>query len=1036
MYVSVFDLTGRTVNRMQPFTVYPNKALIGIQSPGSYFGVNKQLEFRLLAVDQNDRALKNTKVNVRLVRKEWQTVLKKDYSNRYYYASEEKAIVEWDKRMTLKGETPFAFSVKRSGKYELQVSLAGESDYQSSSFYAYGWATSTASSFEVDKEGRVDIIFDREKYSPGDNAKVLFMCPFGGRLLVTVERNGVLHHQYVDVDKRSVEVSLPVKTEYLPNAYITATLFRPHNGDNESPFLVGHGFASMGVEKTSNRLPVRIHAPKRVKPGTTQTVTVTTAAERDVYITLAAVDEGILQITDYETPDPYETMYAKRALQVSAHDLYKFLLPEIVRSSSSTGGGADMLEEMAKKRTNPITTKRFRLFSYWSGIKRSNASGKVTLKLKLPQFNGEARLMAVAYTGERFGSAESRMKVADDIILEPQVPRLLTAGDSLVMPVTVINTTSKRGKVSVALSTEGALKVMSSSKGSVTVPANGTAQLVFRLRAGRVPGKASLRLAATGLGSAAESFDLSIRPQVPFSVETKSGTLKKGSHITLPKPDRYVRGTRSLQLTISAFPAIRFADKLKRLVGYPHGCIEQTVSRAFPQLYLEEVLKLAMPETYRRHSPTYFVNEAIRKVESMQLYDGALGYWPGGNSRSWWGSVYGAHFLVEAKKAGYRVSDDVLNRLLRFLGREARKRETFDYVHYRGTGRTVELKARKEIIYSLYVLALTGKADLSSMNYYRSRQHLLTRDGQYLLAGAYALAGKWNSYHKTIPDLFQAERPARQTGGSFDSELRANAIMLNVLLEVDPSNKQIQDILRWIANRARNMYSTQETAFVMLALGKAARRSAGADLRVAVMVDGKKRATYSGKSLTLSDKDLNGNSLALKASGSGEAYYFWSAEGVKTEGTVEEKDANMRVRRSYYDYRTRKQLSASDFRQGQLVVCNISLTGEGRSIDNIAITDMVPAGFEIENPRLRPSTTVGWKLAHPMNVEYMDVRDDRLILFTSLDGSKTREFLYLLRVVNSGMFIQPPIGAEAMYDPAFHSYHGAEQIRIAPMRIE
>lgn len=1036
IYVSVFDLTGRTVNRMHPFTVYPNTALVGIQSPGTYFGVNKQLGYRFVAVDRNDKALRKVKANVRLVRMEWQTVLKKDYSNRYYYASEEKEIVEWDRRITLNGETPFAFSVKRSGRYEIQVSLDGESAYQSSRFYAYGWATSTASSFEVDKEGRVDIVFDKPKYQPGDNAKVLFMCPFGGRLLITVERNGVLHHQYVDVEKRSVEVSLPVRGEYLPNAYVTATLFRPHDGTRESPFLVGHGFASMSVEKSQNRLPVNIQAPKRVKPGTTQEVTITTAPERNVYVTLAAVDEGILQITDFATPDPYATMYAKRALMVSAHDLYKFLLPEIVQGSSSTGGGADMLEEMAKKRTNPITTKRFKLFSYWSGIKRSDAHGRVKLKLALPQFNGEARLMAVAYTGARFGSAERSMKVADDIILEPQVPRLLTAGDSLVMPVTVINTTKKRGKVSVSVSADGALELMSSSKASATVPANGTAQLVFRLRAGNVPGKSTLRLTASGLGSVKEQYDLSIRPRVPFSVETHSGALKSGSHITLPKPDRYVRGTRNMQLTISAFPAIRFADKLKQLVGYPHGCLEQTVSRAFPQLYLEEVLKLSMPEKYRRHAPTYFVNEAIRKVESMQLYDGALGYWPGGNSRSWWGSVYGAHFLVEARKAGYRVSEDVLNRLLRYLGREARKRETFDYVHYRGTGRTVELKARKEIIYSLYVLALTGKSDLSSMNYYRSRPHLLTRDGQYLLAGAYALAGKWNSYHKTIPELFRAERPARQTGGSFDSELRANAIMLNVLLEVDPANRQIPDILRWIANKAKNMYSTQETAFVMLALGKAARRSAGTDLNVAVMIDGKKRASYTGKSLTLSDKEMSGGSVTLKATGSGRAYYFWSAEGVKTEGTVSETDANMRVRRTYYDYRTKKPLSAGEFRQGQLVLCKISVTGEGRSIENIAVTDMVPAGFEIENPRLRPSTTVGWKLPNPLFVEHMDVRDDRLILFTSLDGSKTREFIYLLRVVNSGTFIQPPIGAEAMYDPAFHSYHGAGKVRVAPMRYE
>ncbi|MBN1446682.1 MAG: alpha-2-macroglobulin family protein [Bacteroidetes bacterium] len=1035
VYVSVFDLTGRTVNRVQPFIVHPNSAYIGVKSPGSYFGVNKQIDFRFVAVDRDDRARKNFAADLRLVRLEWQTVLKKDYSGRYYYASEEKEVLEWEKRVTLNGETPYGVTVRRSGKYELRIAKAGMSTYQKTTFYAYGWATSTASSFEVDKEGRVDIVFDKESYRPGENAKVLFLCPFGGRLLITVERNGVYHHQYVDVDKRSVEITLPVKGQYLPNAYVTATLFRPHSVGENSPFLVGHGFASMAVEKSENRLPVTISASEKVKPGTKQTITITTARQRNVYVTLAVVDEGILQISDFRSPDPYETMYARRALAVSAHDLYKFLLPEIVRTSSSTGGGDDMLEEAARKRTNPITTQRFRLFSYWSGIQKSDGNGKVRVTITLPQFNGEARLMAVAYTGGRFGAAERRMKIADDIILEPQVPRLLTAGDSLLMPVTVINTTGKSGKVTVSLKTEGDLAVRSASSATVVVPANGTAQAQFRVAAGRTPGKASLRLSASGIDDVHESFDLSIRPRVPFSVETRSGPLKNGSTVTMPRADGYVQGTRDIRLTVSPFPAIRFTRQLRTLVGYPYGCIEQIVSRAFPQLYLEEVLKLAAPEQYRQHNPVYYVNEAIRRVESMQRYDGAMTYWPGGGEKSWWGSVYAAHFLIEARKAKYRVSDQVLSRLLRYVSKEAKSRETYDYAHRRGSGRTVELKARKEILYSLYVLALAGKADLSTMNYYKSRPHLLTRDTQYLLAGAYALSGKWSSYHQTIPGLFRAELPERETGRSFDSELRANAVMLNVLLEVDPSNKQIPDILRWITGRIDNMYSTQETAFVMLALGKAARRSAGGDLSVSVLVDGKKRATYDGKSLALGAKELGGGAVTLKAAGSGEVYYYWRAEGVKLHGDIPEVDANMRVRRQYYDYRSGQPLATNAFRQGQLVVCKISLSGEGRSVDNIAVTDLVPACCEIENPRLRPATALGWSITNNLRMEYMDVRDDRIILFTSLDGSGTREFVYLLRVVNAGRFVLPPIGAEAMYDPGFRSYHGAGTVDAAPMSI-
>lgn len=1034
MYVSVFDLTGRTVSRVQHASVDPNGYHIGIKSAGSYFGVNKNLDFRFVAVDREDVPMKNFPVDVRLVRLEWQTVLKKDYADRYYYASEQKEILEWEKRLTLGAATPFNFAVRRSGKYELRVAKAGAVEYQRTQFYAYGWSSNTASSFEVDKEGRIDIVFDKKAYRPGDNAKVLFMCPFAGRLLITVERNGVYHHQYVDVEKRSVEVTLPVRGQYLPNAYVTATLFRPHDGTGDTPFLVGHGFASMTVEKQQNRLPLSISAPARAKPGTTQTVTIQTAKERDVFVTLAVVDEGILQITGYETPDPYTTMYAKRALHMSSHDLYKFLLPEFVRATASVGGdGYD--ETAARKRTNPIASNRFTLFSYWSGIRRSDGSGRVRITLTLPQFNGEARLMAVAYTDERFAGTERKMKVADDIILEPQMPRLLTTGDSLVLPVTVINTTGKAGKVAMKLTAGGAVRLRSSATQSVTVPANGTARVEFRVQADRSPGAATITLASSGIATVREHYEIAVRPAVPFSVESRSGVLRNGATVRLPKAENYLPGTRAMRVTISPFPAVRFAKQLRQLVGYPHGCLEQTVSTAFPQIYLAEVLKLAAPEHYRTKNPAYYVNEAIRKIESMQLYNGAMPSWPGGSEADWWGSAYAAHFLLEARTARYRVSDQTVARVLRYLATQSRKRETFEYVTWRENSRSAEVKAKKEILYSLYVLARAGKADLSTMNYYKGRMHLLTRDMQYLLAGAYALAGKWNSYHQMVPKGFRAERPVRQNGGSYDSELRANAMMLNILLEVDPSNRQIPDMLRWLAERADNLYSTQETAFVMLALGRAARRTVDADLSVSVLVNGKTRAKYDGKSFTVTEKELGSGEITLKASGSGELYYFWSAEGIRKHGDVAETDAGMQVRRSWYDYRTRQPISVQDLRQGQLVVCKIAVSGEGRSVENIVITDILPAGCEIENTRLRASTDLDWPVANPLPVEYMDVRDDRVILFTALDGTTTREFVYLMRVVNQGSFVLPALAAEAMYDPAFHSYHGASRVRITPMRL-
>jgi uncharacterized protein YfaS (alpha-2-macroglobulin family) len=481
---------------------------------------------------------------------------------------------------------------------------------------------------------------------------------------------------------------------------------------------------------------------------------------------------------------------------------------------------------------------------------------------------------------------------------------------------------------------------------------------------------------------------------------------------------------------VSRFPAVQFAKQLKYLVGYPHGCIEQTVSKLFPQIYFEELAKLVAPEYFRTRNPVYYVNEGIKKIEALQLYDGALAYWQGGTESNWWGTVYAAHFLVEAKKAGYNVSEDVLNRLLKYLSKKTTEQKTFDYVSYTPTGRTISKIAMKEIIYSLYVLALAGNGDISTMNYYKSRPHLVSADCKYLLAGSFALMGKWNSYYEVVPNSFEPIKPEKQTGGNFDSEIRANAIMLNVLLEVEPSSSQIPHIIKYLTQSAKHMYSTQESAFAFLALGKAAKINADANVKVEIYADGSLLTLAENKDLTIDDKKLNNGKIMLKASGKGEVYYFWNTEGIKLNEKVKEEDSYVKIRRTFYGYSSKREITNNIFYQGELIVCKISLTGGERSAENIVITDLIPAGFQIENPRLNPATELSWQSSNPIPVQYLDIRDDRLLLFTNLQRNKTTEFYYLLRVVNLGSYQLPVIGAEAMYDQEFHSYYGAGIVKV------
>lgn len=1027
IFAAVFDETGRPVNRARQFDIITQPVFFGIKRFDSYVSARRPLDIGLIAAAPDGKAHSGTQAKVQIVKFTWQNVIEREnYGDYYRTVSQKQEQVLSDRMMNIGGGgAVYTFTPQASGEYEIRVFRPGNLQYVSRKFYAYGWGMTESSSFSVNKEGQIDIELDKPQYNIGEKANVLFKTPFSGKLLVTVERNRVIERFMMQTDKLSATLTLPIKEEYLPNVYITATLFRPVD-DGAMPLTVATGFAPVYVSKPSTKLSISINTAEKSRSNTKQTVTVRTS-EPNSQVTIAVVDEGILQLKDFKTPDPHGYFYAKRALEVRSYNVYPLLFPEIMRRRSSTGGdGYDI-----NKRINPFASKRTNLISLWSGILRTGSDGTATFSLDIPQFSGALRVMAVAYKNKSFGNAEKRVTVADPITISSALPRFCSPRDTLIIPVTLTNSTNKQGQVTATISASGSISTIGADKQSASIKPNGEVQLVFRAVAGFTPGISGIIVSATAFGETfTEKTEISNRLAAGLLKTSGNGIVQSGQIVNISIAAPYIPSSVSAKLIVGHSPLVQFADNLRDLVRYPYGCVEQTISAAFPQIYYADLSKVMMDGKTLTSNPAYNVQQAVRKAEAMQLYNGAVSYWQGGEAETWWGTAYAAHFLREAQQAGYEINPEIHRRMLGYLAQKVKERATEKYRYYDAAMKlqTREI-APKEAAYSLYVLALCGREDIPSMNFYKSSSNLLALDSKYLIACAYRLVGDIKTYRALLPGSFTGEICEPISGGSFASPERDMGIVLNTLLDVDPDNGQIAMLARHLSEQIRRrgkFFSTQENVFALLGLGKIARKNASTNVKAVVSVNGKMLGTADEKPLALSS-GIAGQKIGIAASG-GAVYYFWETEGLSADGSFKQEDSYLKVRRTYLD-RKGAVITDNSFRQNDLVVVKLTISTTDRStVDNVVITDLLPAGFEIENPRIGAVAELSW-IKDAAIPQHFDIRDDRMNIFAAAGGEE-KHFYYLARAVSKGVFMLGPVTADAMYRGEFHSANGRGRIRV------
>jgi uncharacterized protein YfaS (alpha-2-macroglobulin family) len=990
---------GRGVAAVAHIPVHPWPYYIGLRR------LEDGQRFEWVAVGIDGKEVRSNALRAEFFEDEWHSVLRRMPSGNYDYQStrdtrllKTEAISAGSARGTLKF-VPTSYRTYRVVVTDPTTGASAQLD-----FYAGGWGYSP---WAMKNPGRLQLELDKTEYGADDTATLSVKSPFSGKLLVTLERDDVYYTTVEMLAGNATTVKIPLTSVLRPNGYVTATVVRAVK--DLEPGEAGRAFGAIpiNVDREANKLKPQIVAPQEMRSSRSLPIEISTTPGATV--TIAAVDEGILQLIAQKTPDPHAYFYRKLALGVETNDIFAELLPEVKPRGKGNAGGGENMEGLSQY-VRADSIRRAKPVSFWSGPLIADASGKARVQFAIPDFQGGVRVMAVVHDGRRFGNAESMTRVHDPVVLMPTFPRFLNVRDLVSVPVTVRNDTGRTGAFVILSEAKDLSRRDPSRSAPLRMTENikhGEERTVyFPITAPSQPGDINIEINASGNGESAKASQIvAVRWDLPMESTEISGRFNEASALFRNDAlEQFVPGSTERTLAISPLPLVQFRGKLSYLLHYPYGCVEQTTSSVFPLVYFGDIAQELDPEAFKKGQPAVLIAAGIRRLGMMQTYNGGFSMWPYGGTPEPWPSIYATHFLVEAKRAGHEVQPAMLSRALEYIATDARAKGDYD---------TWELQ---RAVYALYVMARAGKADIGTMDYIREHQlSRLTSESRALLAAAYAATGNPKMIDALVAGVNDVDEVARQTGYNYSSTIRNRALLMLALLDAAPEDARIPALLERLTRDLQDMWwSTHESAFVLIAIGQLARRQHQlTPYSGTVFVDDKPIGTFTAKTTLF--RRIRGSKISIKMNGdfkAGAAYYSLQTRGIRTAESFKPESSGIRVTRELL---TRDGAAATDVKQGDLLVSKVTIESTNGAMNNVVLQNLIPSGLEVENPRLKSSETFTWLSGQISECTNVDIRDDQVLFFVELPSTGVRTYYTLLRAVTPGTYQFPPMFAEAMY---------------------
>ncbi|MEM7180672.1 MAG: MG2 domain-containing protein [Spirochaetota bacterium] len=1020
----VFEKAGQfsTESFQIPYHFYNN--YVGIKIPKGDATRNMLLtdkfhKVQITSVSAKGKKVSGRKVVLRLYKMSWRYWWDKAKENLANFESSKNItpIAKGDVT-TRNGMASWKFKIKYPewGRYLLRACDVEEKHCSSKIIYIDwpGWAGRSRAGKDGAGASSLSFTSSKSSYKVGESATIFLPGVAKGRALISLENGSrVLSQRWEDTKKGKNKFTIKITQEMNPNVYVHVTLIQPHLGRiNDRPLRL-YGVIPLLVNTEKTKLTPILKAPQELRPMQAALYTIREKKGRAMNYSLAIVDEGLLGLTRYQTPDLRTYFNAREALGVRTWDLYDDVAGAYgtaLRRVLSLGGGMEMekLDNLPNRRFPPVVK-----FLGPFGLKAGTSK---THKVVLPNYIGAVRVMVVATSPGAYGFAEKSVPVRQKLMIQPTLPRVLGPGEKLLLPVSVIVTSPKIRKVKLSVKTDEFLQLQEKPTKIVSLQKAGEKMVYFSAITSNSIGSSKVSFQASGGGyTSKQDIHIPLRAANPPTTRSTAAILKPGKSWEKVLIPHGIRNTNSATLEVSTIPPINLGRRLKYLIHYPHGCVEQTVSAAFPQLYLEKLIELKQDE---RNSIERYVKAAIRKLTGLQASSGGFQYWPSSYAADDWSTSYAGHFLVEAKKKGFYVPESLLQAWKSYQYSTASNWQA--NTKYGGAMQA----------YRLFTLALAQKSNIGAMNRLRERVNDMQVSARWHLAAAFQLAGQKQAARKLIEGVaISSKATYLQVNLTYGSNTRDDAIILQALTALKEERRAKELAVKLSkAMAGERWYSTQTTAYTLLSLAKFVEMFESADgLKVKLKIAGSNQTITSSKPVyrkEIKNLSLQGLKLYLQnPNDKGSLFINLTSRGVPAPGKEMEKSNGLLLDVVYKD-RKGKPFSPTQLKHGQDLFVELAIRNTSNSAyKNLALSHILPSGWQIHNQRLAGGRG-------PAGVDYQDIRDDRVLSYFDLAPGAIQRIKIHTNASFKGRYYLPAIQVEAMYDASIHSVRKGRWIEI------